>query len=107
MISLIALGNKGAKYANTRHNVGMIFAEFVKKENKIRCFSSDTYMNLSGKYVRQTCQKNRIDILDKNTYLICDHLEKTIGKWQIKSEGSHGGHNGLKSVFQYEKTDKI
>jgi len=39
MISLIALGNKGAKYANTRHNVGMIFAEFVKKENKIRCFS--------------------------------------------------------------------
>ena len=38
-------------------------------------------MNLSGKFIKNICLKNKFNISSENTFIICDHLEKPIGKW--------------------------
>ncbi len=115
---IVGLGNIGAKYENTRHNIGFDVVDKLAREfsaewsagqlgdvasfrHKSRTFvllKPSTYMNRSGKAVRYWLQKEKID---KNRLLaIVDDLNLPLGKIRLRPKGSDGGHNGLKDISQ-------
>jgi PTH1 family peptidyl-tRNA hydrolase len=113
---IVGLGNIGADYVNTRHNIGFkILDHFAKKESinfqtaklgdvaefKIKgrtliLLKPNTYMNLSGKAVKYWMEKENIE--KENILVITDDLNLGFGTIRIKTKGSDGGHNGLKSI---------
>ena len=113
---IVGLGNIGAEYVNTRHNIGFkIIDHFAKKESisfetvkfgmlaeykfKGRTFlllKPNTYMNLSGKAVKFWMDKENIPL--ENILVITDDLNISFGTIRIKPKGSDGGHNGLKNI---------
>lgn len=117
MSFLIAgLGNIGAEYENTRHNIGFKIADELAKLNKasftlerlaffaeyrsrgkgIYLIKPTTYMNLSGKAVRYWM--NELKIPQQNLLVVLDDLAIPFGAIRIRSKGSDGGHNGLKDI---------
>ena len=113
---IVGLGNIGAEYVNTRHNIGFkVLDHFAKKESvtfetvklgalaqykfKGRTFfllKPNTYMNLSGKAVHYWMDKENIPL--ENILIITDDLNLSFGTIRIKPKGSDGGHNGLKNI---------
>jgi len=113
---IVGLGNIGAEYANTRHNIGFkILDYFAKKESlsfetvklgslveykaKGKTFlllKPNTFMNLSGKAVKYWMDKETIPC--DNILIIADDLNLSFGTIRIRSKGSDGGHNGLKNI---------
>lgn len=113
---IVGLGNIGIDYVNTRHNIGFkILDHFARKESinfqtaklgdvaefKIKgrtllLLKPNTYMNLSGKAVKYWMEKENIP--KENILIITDDLNLSFGTIRIKTKGSDGGHNGLKSI---------
>ena len=113
---IVGLGNIGAEYVNTRHNIGFkILDYFAKKESltfqtaklgeisefkikgrTILLLKPNTYMNLSGKAVKYWMEKEKIE--KENLLIITDDLNIAFGTIRIKTKGSDGGHNGLKNI---------
>jgi peptidyl-tRNA hydrolase, PTH1 family len=121
---IAGLGNIGAEYAFTRHNVGFMVldrlaaqhgfsfnldkqayvAEFKYKGKQIIFIKPTTYMNLSGKAVNYWLQKEKIPV--ENFLAICDDLALPPGKLRMKPKGSHGGQNGLRNIEEMLKTQE-
>lgn len=113
---IVGLGNIGAEYVNTRHNIGFKVVDFLAKKEGInfetvklgalaeykfkgRTFfllKPNTYMNLSGKAVHYWMEKEKIPL--ENILVITDDLNLSFGTIRIRKKGSDGGHNGLKSI---------
>jgi peptidyl-tRNA hydrolase, PTH1 family len=113
---VVGLGNIGAEYAHTRHNIGFdVVTAFVlkhggtfstqrlaevaevKRKGKIFiCIKPTTYMNLSGKAFKYWLDKEKIAI--ENTLTIVDDLALPLSKLRLRPGGSHGGHNGLTDI---------
>ena len=113
---IVGLGNIGAEYVNTRHNIGFKVVDFLAKKEglnfetvklgavaeykfKGRTFfllKPNTYMNLSGKAVKYWMDKENIPL--ENILIITDDLNLSFGAIRIRKKGSDGGHNGLKSI---------
>jgi PTH1 family peptidyl-tRNA hydrolase len=113
---IVGLGNIGAEYVNTRHNIGFKIldffaiqenisfqtqklgdiAEFKIKGRTVLLLKPNTYMNLSGKAVKYWMDKENID--KENILVITDDLNLSFRSIRIKSKGSDGGHNGLKNI---------
>ncbi|MEY4903376.1 MAG: hypothetical protein RLZZ292_1191 [Bacteroidota bacterium] len=113
---IVGLGNIGAEYDLTRHNIGFEAVDILAKrfdaawksntlgdtatfKHKNRTFlllKPSTYMNLSGKAVRYWLQKESIK--QENLLVILDDLQLPFGKQRIRPKGSDGGHNGLKNI---------
>ena len=113
---IVGLGNIGANYAYTRHNIGFkILDHFAAQENisfetqklgdiatfklKGRTFiflKPSTYMNLSGKAVVYWLAKENIPL--ENLLVVTDDLNLPFGNIRVKTKGSDGGHNGLKDI---------
>ena len=113
---IVGLGNIGAEYVNTRHNIGFKIVDFLAKKEglqfetvklgalaeykfKGRTFfllKPNTYMNLSGKAVKYWMEKENIPL--ENILIITDDLNLSFGTIRIKPKGSDGGHNGLKNI---------
>jgi len=113
---IVGLGNIGAEYINTRHNVGFkilnaialnheaVFesaklgatTRFNYKGRTFILVKPSTYMNLSGKAVNYWLQKEKIPIT--NLLVICDDINLELGMIRLKAKGSDGGHNGLKDI---------
>jgi len=113
---IVGLGNIGAEYVNTRHNIGFKIVDFLAKKEglqfetvklgtlaeykfKGRIFlllKPNTYMNLSGKAVKFWMDKENIPL--ENIMVIADDLNLSFGTIRIKPKGSDGGHNGLKNI---------
>jgi PTH1 family peptidyl-tRNA hydrolase len=119
MFLIVGLGNPGTQYAKTRHNAGwFVIDELAKRHNieltkknadykvglgfvgehKIALVKPQTFMNLSGRAVASLKHYHRVEIA--NILVISDDLNLAVGKLRIRSGGSDGGHNGLKSVAQ-------
>lgn len=115
---ITGLGNPGAKYDNTRHNIGFAVLDHLAREmeaewstdtqgeiatfrHKGRTFvllKPNTYMNLSGRAVRYWLQKEK---LEKDRLLVVlDDLNLEFGQQRLRGKGSDGGHNGLKNIDQ-------
>ena len=119
---IVGLGNIGADYEDTRHNIGFkILDKIAHKESVVfenqklgaiskfrfkgRTFillKPSTYMNLSGKAVKYWMTKEKISL--ENTLIICDDLNISFGTFRLKSKGSAGGHNGLKNINEVLQT---
>ena len=113
---IVGLGNIGAEYVNTRHNIGFKALDyFAKKENlsfstvklgalaeykfKGRTFfllKPNTYMNLSGKAVQYWMDKENIPL--ENILVITDDLNLSFGTVRSKPKGRDGEHNSLKNI---------
>lgn len=115
---IVGLGNIGAEYENTRHNIGfhildayaqasnIVFSDkrygFVAKtrlKNKqLILLKPSTFVNLSGNAVRYWLQKEKIE--NRNLLVIVDDLALPFGTLRLKGKGSDAGHNGLKHIQQ-------
>jgi PTH1 family peptidyl-tRNA hydrolase len=113
---IAGLGNIGAEYAGTRHNIGFDvldalvkrlgggfrsgrLAEIVEvkwKGHILVCIKPSTYMNLSGQAVRYWMDKEKI--VPEHLLVILDDLALPLSRLRLRPGGSAGGHNGLKSI---------
>ena len=121
---VVGLGNIGAEYANTRHNMGfMILDAWAQASNvlfrtdrygsvaevsfKGRWFvllKPSTYMNLSGNAVRYWMQKLNLPL--ENLIVISDDINLPFGSIRLRAGGSSGGHNGLEDITEKLQTDQ-
>ena len=121
---IIGLGNIGAEYAHTRHNVGFDvldafalkhggffrlerLAEVVEikwKGKLFICIKPTTYMNLSGRAFKYYQDKEKIAL--ENTLTIVDDIALPLSKLRLRGTGTHAGHNGLKDIQAIVGTDQ-
>jgi PTH1 family peptidyl-tRNA hydrolase len=113
---IAGLGNIGAEYELTRHNIGFLVvdqladqqktdfssarladkAEFKYKGRSIHVIKPTTYMNLSGKAIAYWLQA--LSIPRENLLVIVDEIALPFGTLRMRTKGSAGGHNGLKNI---------
>lgn len=117
---VIGLGNPGAKYHGTRHNVGYAVldllaesprssrsparfqaqvAELLEDGQKVLLVKPETFMNLSGRCVRQFVDFYQLPLDD--LLVVCDDINLPLGKLRVRRRGTHGGHNGLRDIQQH------
>lgn len=115
---VVFLGNPGAKYAGTRHNVGFMTADVIEKNTgvkinklkfnaltataelggeKVFLMKPQTFMNLSGTAVRQAAAFYKVPL--EKILVLSDDVSLPVGKIRIRRSGSAGGHNGLKDII--------
>lgn len=105
MILVIGLGNPGKKYQNTRHNVGyMIIDELKKNElNNFILAKTGAFMNLSGPAVKKLTKRYSLDA-DK-LIVIHDDIDIPVGEFKIQKGRGAAGHKGVQSIINELKTD--
>jgi PTH1 family peptidyl-tRNA hydrolase len=117
---VVGLGNPGKKYDGTRHNVGFAvvdrlaqspgvggfqerfdadLAEWREGAEKILLMKPLTFMNLSGRAVREAIDFYQIEAA--NLLVVCDDMALALGKLRFRARGTHGGHNGLRDIQQH------
>jgi PTH1 family peptidyl-tRNA hydrolase len=123
---IVGLGNPGATYEKTRHNLGfMLIDKLARAENSqikreecrallgrveienrlIELVKPQTFMNLSGESINCLLKKESRN--RKNLIVISDDLALPLGKIRLRARGSAGGHNGLKSIEECLKTQEF
>jgi PTH1 family peptidyl-tRNA hydrolase len=115
---IAGLGNIGAEYKNTRHNIGFqildaltgasnisfndkrygFVAEYKFKARTFILLKPTTYMNLSGRAVAYWLQKESIEL--SNLLVLVDDLALPFGTIRVRAKGGAGGHNGLENINQ-------
>jgi PTH1 family peptidyl-tRNA hydrolase len=114
---VVGLGNPGKRYDGTRHNVGFVvldavaaapgvgkwqdrfdaeLAECFVGGDKVLLMKPQTFMNLSGRAVRQAVDFYQIELPD--LLVVCDDMSLPLGKLRFRARGTHGGHNGLRDI---------
>jgi PTH1 family peptidyl-tRNA hydrolase len=117
---VVGLGNPGKRYEGTRHNVGFVVVDALAKSSSVGSFQDrfdadlaewheagekillmkpQTFMNLSGRSVREAVDFYQIDMGD--VLMICDDMSLPLGKLRFRARGTHGGHNGLRDIQQH------
>ncbi len=123
---VIGLGNPGLQYEQTRHNVGFMSTDLLMEknsgqfnkhkmdsvlgecqigENRVLVIKPQTFMNNSGSAALKVSAFYKIPT-DK-MIIISDDISLDVGKIRIRRKGSHGGHNGLKDIFELLGRDDI
>ena len=123
---VVGLGNPGARYESTRHNMGFLAldrlaereklrfnklrfkawtAEWKLGEDKVLVMKPQTYMNLSGESVGAAARFYKIPA--DHILVVSDDISLPVGKLRLRSAGSAGGHNGLKNIIQHLGTDRF
>lgn len=117
MLLIVGLGNPGAQYVHNRHNIGFMAVDTIQRKHnfsswnkkfhalisegkinghKILLIKPQTYMNLSGQAVGEAMRFYKVPLED--LIVLHDELDLPAGKVRIKTGGSAGGHNGIKSI---------
>ena len=119
---VVGLGNIGAEYAQTRHNIGFKVLDALAEASDTSFISSrygavatlrhrghivtllkpSTYMNLSGKAVRYWLTELKIE--RQNLLVVVDDIALPFGELRMRTKGSDGGHNGLKNIAELLQT---
>ena len=125
--AIVGLGNPGAPFKGTRHNVGFAVLDELARRRALQFESSPaaaliarsragagggfggtddvllvkplTFMNLSGQAVGELARYFKIEVAD--LLIVVDEAQLPLGKLRARSRGSAGGHNGLKSVIAH------
>jgi PTH1 family peptidyl-tRNA hydrolase len=116
---VVFLGNPGTRYNGTRHNVGFMTAEAAEKKTgqritrlkfkaltataeiggeQVLLMKPQTYMNLSGEAVQPAAQFYKVP--PEHILVVSDDVSLPTGRLRIRTKGSAGGHNGLKSIIE-------
>ena len=124
MYLVVGLGNPGKEYEGTRHNIGFeaidylsdkynielnrekfkgVFGEGFIKGKKVILLKPTTYMNLSGDSIREVA--NFYKLSNEEIIVLYDDISLAVGRLRIREKGSHGGHNGIKSIIANLSTD--
>jgi PTH1 family peptidyl-tRNA hydrolase len=115
---IVGLGNPGREYERTRHNIGRMVvrklaerhgASFKKSASfealhawceidgrEVDLLLPETYMNDSGRAVSKFLRYLKLDV--ENLIVVVDDIAISFGALRVRAKGSHGGHNGLKSI---------
>lgn len=121
MILIVGLGNPGRKFSQTRHNVGFMvvdklaykydlkfdeLGEYMISKGKIKdkeiiLMKPLTYMNLSGRAVREIADERILKSLPNSLIVIHDDIDLPVGRIKIKKNGSSGGHKGVQSIISH------
>lgn len=120
---ITGLGNPGSEYAFTRHNAGFMIVDrlaarlgavFVRerkfeahfaRSGNLFLLKPQTYMNLSGRSVAAVCQFHKI--LPAEVLVVYDDAALPEGRLRIRTAGSAGGHNGMRSIIACLGTDQF
>lgn len=120
---VVGLGNIGAEYAETRHNIGFKVldalaeasnisfiagrygstAELRYRGRSVTLLKPSTYMNLSGKAVRYWLDTLKVE--RTNLLVVVDDIALPFGELRMRPKGSAGGHNGLKNIAEMLGTE--
>ena len=121
---IVGLGNPGKKYEGTRHNVGFIFLDKLRKELEFpefgfsKKFTSDisiskenilmkpqTFMNLSGEAVRSILDFYKLS--PEDILVIHDDKDIAFGEYRLADDSSSAGHNGVQNIIDNHGTQKF
>lgn len=123
---VVGLGNPGDKYEDTRHNVGFLVADelgerggFPIQRLRFKALTNTaviggqgvlvmkpvTFMNLSGEAVGEAARFYKVP--PDHVLVVSDDVALPLGKLRLRTGGSAGGHNGLKSIIQHLGTDQF
>lgn len=123
---VVGLGNPGETYEGTRHNLGFMVldrlaarhgtAVDVKKKKsmvgriklgkeRVMLLKPQTFVNLSGEAVLYMASFLRV--MPENIIVVCDDINLPLGKIRVRRYGSSGGHNGVKSLIQFLRSDNF
>jgi PTH1 family peptidyl-tRNA hydrolase len=123
---IVGLGNPGAQYKETRHNVGFEVAARLAKQfasetprarfqgetasatiagHKVLLLTPLTYMNLSGASVLAARDFYKIELPD--ILIVCDDFNLPLGKLRLRAKGTAGGQNGLANILERLGTDEV
>ncbi len=121
---VVGLGNPGRKYAGTRHNVGFdVVAQLARRFNapaprtafqaevteaaiqgeRVLLAAPQTYMNLSGRSVRQIVEFYKLPL--DQLLVVCDDLNLPPGRLRLRASGSAGGQKGLQNIIEHLGTE--
>ncbi|QKD82181.1 aminoacyl-tRNA hydrolase [Thermoleptolyngbya sichuanensis A183] len=125
---IVGLGNPGAKYDRTRHNVGFMLVDELARSwqinladhkkfqgifgegtgphrDKIRLLKPQTYMNLSGQSIRAVVDWYKLS--PESVLVVYDDMDLPLGRLRLRLSGSPGGHNGMKSIISHLGTQNF
>lgn len=123
---VVGLGNPDKKYQRTRHNTGFmaldemaaslsvpvtkkkfdaLTAEALIAGERVLLMKPQTYMNLSGVSVEKAASFYKIP--PERIIVLFDDISLPVGKLRIRRKGSHGGHNGIRSIIDYLQSDNF
>ncbi|HYE64440.1 MAG TPA: aminoacyl-tRNA hydrolase [Pyrinomonadaceae bacterium] len=125
---IVGLGNPGAQYEWTRHNLGFMLIDQLARETgaqvkrrecraligraemeglQVNLVKPQTYMNLSGEAVACLLAKVESSSPAQSLIVISDDIALPFGSIRLRARGSSGGHNGLKSIIAAIRTDEF
>jgi len=121
LFAIAGLGNPGAKYAETRHNAGFWFMDELarrfgftfRNQSRLQAetaraslfgrdcvlFKPSTFMNNSGRAIRAVSDYYQVPA--GNLMVAYDELDLPAGIARLKAGGGHGGHNGIRDIFEH------
>lgn len=119
---IVGLGNPGAEYRDTRHNVGFRVVEEVARRVGVRLRGGEcnslvasncdlllalpqTFMNRSGYAVR--CLVERHELAPQSVLVVLDEVALPLGRLRLRGSGSPGGHRGLESILESLQSDAV
>jgi PTH1 family peptidyl-tRNA hydrolase len=123
---VVGLGNPGAEYARTRHNLGFRVADELARRHgfgfrrtryraqeaggaigglPVRLLKPQTYMNDSGYAVNRAAQFHRIPV--ERVLVVHDDIDLPLGRLRFREGGSSGGNHGVKSVISHLRSDRF
>lgn len=123
---VLGIGNPGSEYRGTRHNIGFAVVDALAKKHRasfrkwtplaLRAVAEtpegsaclikpQTYVNRSGKVIPAIISE--YGPLSENFLAVCDDINLSLGVLRIRTDGSSGGHNGLKSLIESLGTEKF
>lgn len=126
MFVIVGLGNPGKQYVGTRHNVGFdtidylayrnnitvnkikhkaVIGEGMIHNNKVMLVKPQTFMNLSGRSIREIINFYKLDT--EKLIVIYDDIDLEVGKLRIRGKGSAGTHNGMRSTIYEIQSDQF
>jgi PTH1 family peptidyl-tRNA hydrolase len=125
-IVLFGLGNPGARYRWTRHNLGFQVLDALAADHGLEwslggrhhecaedlscpthlfLVKPTTYVNLAGRGLREFL--GECDIEPAEILVIADDIALPFGRLRLRTRGSHGGHNGLRSIIETLQTSRF
>ncbi len=124
----VGLGNPGKEYISTRHNVGFMMLDMIQEDwkfgtwkdskfhgvtsegshhgEKIILLKPTTYMNLSGQSVASLVAFYKLDPRT-DLYIISDDIDMEFAKVRFRTDGNHGGQNGLRDIIEKLGTNEF
>lgn len=121
---IVGLGNPGLQYGRTRHNAGFLAIDHLAEScgaridrakfkalvgeatvggKRVLLMKPQTFMNLSGEAVGEAARFYKLEA--DRIIVLSDDVSLDVGRLRVRRKGSHGGHNGLKSISEHLGND--